>query len=67
VVCLKILWRIDPLLDNARNNRRTVFSIWSVPRCYNRDVRSSVDSQLSSERESVKMEPECVKLKNLHC
>lgn len=38
------MWRIDPLLSencrqrsllgNARNNRRTVFSVWSVLKCY---------------------------------
>jgi hypothetical protein len=37
-----------PLLGNASNihahNNRTVFSVWSVPRCYNREVWSLVSS-----------------------
>jgi hypothetical protein len=54
-----VLWHIDPLLSgdckqrpllgnfrniHARNNRRTVFCTWSVPRCYNRELWSLVGS-----------------------
>jgi hypothetical protein len=67
-------WRLcekRPLLGNAcnihaRNNGRTVFSMWSVPRCYNREVWSLVRI-VSSVREAVKRGPQRVKLKNLHC
>jgi hypothetical protein len=57
------MWLIDPLLSSdsvkqrpllenahnihARNNRRTVFSVWFVPRCYDREVWSLVESQFS--------------------
>jgi hypothetical protein len=52
-VAKRWLCKQRPLLGNARNiharnNRRTVFSMWSVPRCYNREVLSLV--QLSSAR-----------------
>jgi hypothetical protein len=36
------------------NNRRTVFSMWSVPRCYKQD---SWSNELSSTREAVKIGP----------
>jgi hypothetical protein len=77
-----VMWRIDSLLrgdckqrlllDSARNihthnNRRTVFCMWSVLRCYNRDVWSLVSWELSSVWESVKRRLERMKLKNLHC
>jgi hypothetical protein len=52
------------ILNNAtvgRNNTRTVFSMWSVPRCY-RDKVSSVQFCMG-----VKKGPKSVKLKNLYC
>jgi hypothetical protein len=33
---------------HARNNIRTVFSVWSVPRCYKQGTKS-VDSEICTE------------------
>jgi hypothetical protein len=43
-----------------------VFSAWSVPRSYLEDT-SGDRLDKNSAREAVKIEPEGVKLKNLHC
>jgi hypothetical protein len=47
LVAKRWLCKQRPLLGNARNiharnNRRAMFCTWSVPRCYNREVRSLV-------------------------
>jgi hypothetical protein len=50
-VAKRRLCKQQPLLGNARNihvrNNRTVFSMWSVPSCYNREIWSLVESRKS--------------------
>jgi hypothetical protein len=55
------------IINNAiveRNNRRAVFSMWSVPRCYTQGTKL-VGRQFVWK--AVKRRLKRVKLKNLHC
>jgi hypothetical protein len=57
-----------PAATDKRNNRRAVFSMWSLPRCCKHGAGLELSQlKVSSVRESVKRGLEGVKLKNLHC